>query len=287
MEDLSIQEKLKKEIMEQISDRATHIDNIKANMDESDVITLYHGTDSTKLNSILYEGIKPRGLTNNNNWMKDERAYSNENLVYLTNKWHYKYAFNSLESLLKAKYGDNWSDKKEGQWWNRLNPVPIYITCEVPKALLITDEDIVYSKYVKDEIKKAIKSKNNLALKLNWEDSLRALGTVGFLGTIEPKYIKSFTVMTDAKFYLELNNEYGQYMKDWHKWAKGKGKGKLRDYDLKKIENKYRGVATIPKEQVLDGYLVSQIMKDEKGNAGFVLNTPWELEEQPVNLERY
>lgn len=267
-----------------------HIDKLVLKdkvVDEEDTIVLYHGTNSVYLNDIIENGIQPRKLTGNHNWSEDERAYSNEHLVYLTNKWHYKYAYVSLNKLLEAKYGEEWSANPKARWWKYFNPLPIYFKCNVPKSRLVIDEDIVYSNYVKNKVKSALKRGTDLNLNLNWEDSLKHSGTVGFVGTIKPEWIESIVVLGSPKMYLELEDEKGQYNKDWSDWASGKGKGKLKNKDLKEIEKKYYPlVGTIKKPIIPKGYKISQIVP-QNGKLTYILNKIEDLSKQPINLEKY
>jgi hypothetical protein len=74
---------------------------------DKETITLYQGTTSNRLNSILREGILPRKETGIDNWNWDGDKSSIENEVYMTNKWHYFYAFNSWGVYLKNIYGED------------------------------------------------------------------------------------------------------------------------------------------------------------------------------------
>lgn len=119
------------------------------------------------------------------------------------------------------------------------------------------------------------------------QDSLTYSGTVGFVGTIKPEWIESMVVLGSPQMYLELDNEKGQYEKDWSDWAKGKGKGKLKPKDLKEIEKKYYPlVGTLQRPTIPKGYKISQIVP-KNGELTYVLNKIEDLAHQPINLERY
>jgi len=280
----SIQGILKDGIMEQI--RELDVEEIKRNMDKTDTITLYHGTNTYYLNSILENGILPQNLTGISNW-DNPKALANENVVYLTNKWHYWYAYNSLEKVLERTYGENWRDIKEAQWYNTGKIFPIYLKINVPRSLCVLDEDIVYSKLVKDKISQAVKRDGDLTLNLTWEDCLAYHGTVGVLGSIPREYIESIHILADGQLHDMLMGSRTQYQKDFRKWMAGKGKGKLKNKDLQEIESRYKYTGHVSVKQFPPGYKVSQCAFDKKAQRmGVVLNTPKEYLEQPMQLEK-
>lgn len=202
-------------------------DDIFNKVDNNDTITLYHGTTTAYLNSILTKGILHTEETGTSNWDLD----AVEKFTYLTNKWHYFYAYRANEEYLIRTYGEEYQDVPEARWWDTLNPLPCYIECKVPKALLFADEDMILSRYVYKKIKyasrKAIKeSQEKAPFTLTWEESLAQYGTVAAYGTIPPEYIKSFTVLGDPTMYLDLYAKDGPYRKDYMQWQNGDGKGK-------------------------------------------------------------
>lgn len=87
---------------------AINIDEIRENAQkDNETITLYHGTTTDRLNSILKKGLLPRKETDIDNWeWNDDNENSIENVVYLSNKWHYFYAFNTWGVYLMKKYGE-------------------------------------------------------------------------------------------------------------------------------------------------------------------------------------
>lgn len=199
-------------------------------VDNQETVTLYHGTTTAYLNDILSKGILTRNETGTSNW----ELQSVENFTYLTNKWHYYYAYKANEEYLVRIFGEDFADHPRGQWWRTLNPLPCYIECKVPKALLFADEDMILSRYylqkLKNTVKKAQKlGKEEINIELTWEDSLSQYGTVAAFGSIPPEYIHSFTVLGEPKMYLDLYENEGPYMKDFHQWQSGNGKGKRFD----------------------------------------------------------
>ncbi|WCK57579.1 hypothetical protein PP175_26300 (plasmid) [Aneurinibacillus sp. Ricciae_BoGa-3] len=119
------------------------------------LVTLYHGTSLYYLNDILLHGLVPRQVTGFSNY--EEAYHSNEHLVYLTNKWHYFYAYKTYERLNEENV-------------EQMN-FPCYVECKVPASNLTIDEDFFHSKYVHNRIKSAIKKRNPI-LELTFEECL-------------------------------------------------------------------------------------------------------------------
>ena len=193
-----------------------------SNINTEDTITLFHGTNTKYLNSILTNGILNRKEIGISNW---NEFSSMESLVYLTNKWHYFYAINSLFTIIDDL-------KKDEQV-----AFPCYVECVIPKDLIVVDEDFFISNY---SIKKARNAfKKNKEFTLTWEECLAQYGTVAVLGNIPVKYIKSFTILGDVEYFMEeLMADDCQYKKDYIKWQSGKGKGDLNINDLIGLESK-------------------------------------------------
>lgn len=202
--------------IKKVEERIESIDFDK--IDKDDTVSLYHGTSSYYLNGILEKGILNRGNVKNNNW---EHVPSVKNMAYLTNKWHYIYAFGCAMNLFEKGIIKN--------------NYPAYIECKIPKELLEIDEDFFHSKYVYNKLKRTIKKNENF--ELDWQESLSQFGTVGVLGNIPLEYIKSFTILGDIEHVKKVfTHENCQYQKDFQKWCTGKGKGKLRLKDLLVLE---------------------------------------------------
>lgn len=236
------------------------VEEAQATANPNDTVTLYHGTTTAYLMNILLSGILPRSETNLNNWKSNP---SFEKLVYLTNKWHYFYAFNATNSYMSDKYGDDWlEDNQEFQWWVTGETLPCYIECKVPTGLLIADEDFLASRYFVNKLKSAMKKGKDLTY--DWMECLAHYGTVGVIGGIKPEHIVSFTVMADIRVLHEyFLDEKSQYVKEFRKWQLGKGKGKLNAIDLMKIEMKsdYNGtwwIKDLPKDLVGIKFAINQ-----------------------------
>lgn len=233
---LKIKESYKNYIKELINNLSS------TEIDENDTISLFHGTNALHLNSIFSEGILPRNIVNIDNWKSNP---SIEDVVYLTTKWHYFYAINSSMVILDEK---------------NVPSFPCYIECAVPKALLVADEDFLFSNYVKNKVKKCIKK--NIPLDITWEESLNYYGTVGVLKSVPKKYIKSFTVLGDPKLVEYLINPNEQYMKDFYNWQKGKGKGVLKKMDLLRMETKSNRNATWWIDKLPKDFRIKEIKYD-------------------------
>lgn len=275
-------ETLKQEYMVSVKNQFKDVDIAQVWKSSKEFVTLYHGTSSYFLNDILTNGILPRNLTEHHNW---EKAPSNEDIIYLTNKWHYNYAYHTTETLLEKKYGEEWHKISEAQWWLTLNPVPIYVECKVPKELLIADEDIFYSNFMRAKIKSCVRQ--NKPLSLTWDESLSQYGTVGVFGGIIPSAIETFTVLADGRLRLELMDEDKTYFKEVKKWNKGYGKGKLKKEDLLKIEKKYERIGKFNVKQIPKGLIITEFgMSPSKE---FVLNmcSPEDYSKQFRVLEKF
>jgi hypothetical protein len=206
--------------------------DLVSDSNKKDTVTLYHGTTTAHLNNILKNGLLPRKETNNDNW--SEISSSASNVIYLTNKWHYFYAYQATQSHLIEK------GRKEGiepePWFMTWETVPCYIECEVPKSLLVPDEDFFHSHYISRKIKSALKKERDY-IEITWEESLAHYATVGVVGGIPVEYIKSFSILGEVELQKELMFDKSAYQKDMKKWASGKGKGDLKLLDLMKRED--------------------------------------------------
>jgi len=225
---------MQKELLQQVSIKIREkymkavrsIDPSSLSYDKDDCVTLYHGTTTSHLISILRNGILPRNQTGIGNW--EGEVSSIENVTYLTNKWHYSYALHAHIKQLKSDYGENFV----GDVASRTS-FPCYVECKVPKGLLVMDEDYILTSRFQQKIKSHLKKNptvNYMELP-NLFDPMECLSqsaTVGVLGTIPPSMIHSFTVLADEKMYHYITDENSPYMKDWKKWSEGKGKGKLK-----------------------------------------------------------
>lgn len=193
-------------------------------IDERDTVTLYHGTSTVHLQSILSKGILPRKDTGNDNW--SHVTSSIENVTYMTNKWHYFYGVNASMEYISS-LGD---EQSMAEKVIEHNVFPCYVECKVPRALLVFDEDAILSKFMFQKVKKALKQQTNIAY--DPMECLAQYGTVGVIGSILPEYIQSFTVLGEPDMYKYVIDHSSIYYKDWLKWQKGNGKGQLKLKEL-------------------------------------------------------
>lgn len=217
VEDLDLLTEVKKKYMEDV--QTINIEEIKKEAEkDKETVTLYHGTSSNRLNLILREGILPRKDTGIDNWKGDgEEKSSIDNVVYMTNKWHYFYATNTV-----------WVVANEtGSYIGEYGIIyPCYIECKVPKSLLVMDEDFIKTRYMIKKITSTYKKGRGLVF-----DPLECLsqyGTVGVLGGISPSMIVSFTVLGGVDIFKYIIDEESPYYKEWLNWQLGQGKGKIK-----------------------------------------------------------
>lgn len=226
-----------------------------------DTITLYHGSTTAYLNQILKHGLLPRKETYNDNYEKI--SSSAFNTVYLTNKWHYVYAYKATDVYIQKKAEQ---EKREViPWWMSWETIPCYIECEVPKALLVPDEDFFHSKYISQKIKSALK-KGFDSIEMTWEESLAHYATVGVVGGIPAEYIKSFSILGELELQKELMFDKSAYQKDYKKWATGKGKGDLKLLDLMKREDRSTMNGAWFMDQLPKNKEIKQIGKNPSSN---------------------
>jgi hypothetical protein len=206
-------------------------------------VRLFHGTTTFFLNDILTEGLKPRLVTGNDNW---QHASSNETAVYLTNKWHYFYAYQVR----------NHRAKDTDLWWEDWQNLPCYVECSISKSRLVPDEDFIHSVYINQKFRKAMKRKQDL--EITWEESLAHYGTVGVLGDIKKSDFISFSILGERALFNELFlDPASRYRKDLLSWSTGKGKGSVKLMELIERES----------ESALNGtWMMDQIPKDAKIN---------------------
>ena len=218
----------------------------------NDKIILYHGTTTAHLKDILKDGIKPRIYTNKSNYKEEHRSANN--LVYLTDKWHYMYAYNVTEYFSKNIHGVDY------EWWKHKDILPMYIKVKVPKERLTLDEDIVYSDFFKNKVNKIkeqqknnenakigftitkidkVIDENNHVLGFDWNDSLKHYRTVGYLGIIKPKYIEEIVILGDLPFLIKTCMSGSDYYLDYKDIMHGKESSRIKNNDtMKRLENK-------------------------------------------------
>lgn len=202
---------------------------IRLNRRDSDnfsKITLFHGTTLRNLNNILINGLLPRKITNNEGNFTGHLK-SNPELVYLTNKWHYKYAMMGMDAYKTDTY------QKEGF---DVGDIPCYVEVEVRICDLLPDEDFINYPYVINKVSKSFLRKDD-SVKVVYDECLKNFGTVAHIGRILPSSITSFTILGNLLNFIEviMAND-GQYNKDILNHVAGKGVGKLNLSDLFKLE---------------------------------------------------
>lgn len=191
--------------------------NFKGVEEPWETITLYHGTTSKHLNSIIRDGLTPRILNKQNNFV---HVPSNQELVYLTNKWHYWYAFNANQQSLIEQVGEERYMKESiEELWKETSDFPMYVTIEVPVEVLTLDEDVVYQLPIRKGLMNGtIKEPTDISL-----ETCLAQGTVASLVSIPPEWISNFGIIGSEDFRDGLLD--GQYGADAHGWFSGFGIG--------------------------------------------------------------
>ncbi|MFF2532187.1 hypothetical protein ACFVS2_25090 [Brevibacillus sp. NPDC058079] len=239
----------------------TNVEEVRRNADMKDTVTLFHGTTTAHLNSILQHGLLPRKETEIDNW---KGIYSSANtVIYLTNKWHYFYAYQATSSWMEEKAKERGEEIKD--FWVTWETFPCYIECEVPKALLVTDEDFFHSTYVSQKIKSAIKKERDFTV--TWDESLAHYATAGVLGGVPVEFIKSFSILGELELYKDLMLVNGQYQRDLSKWGHGKGKGDLKLIDIQKREDQSLSNGTwFMGRDVFPGDIIGKIGMNPKSN---------------------
>lgn len=233
-------------------------DQIEIN--ENDSISLFHGTSSYFLNEILTSGLLTRKESGHNNW--DENP-SFEGLTYLTKKWQYIHGYNAMMNLYEKE---------------NIISYPCYIQFEVPKALLVPDEDFIKSNYVLNKFKRS-KGKINL----NWEECLAQYGTVAYLGSIPRKYLVSFTIIGDFNYINKyIVNDKSDYMLDYNQLQEGKGKGKRVSWkDMIERETESNRNAAWPMRDFAVNTIIHDIFYDKDLDR---LNCVFAMDEQEASL---
>lgn len=234
--------------------------NFKEIEEPWETITLYHGTTSKNVNDIIENGLTPRKTNLRNNFVE---VPSNEELVYLTTKWHYWYAYNANQKSLIEQVGlERYNSEPISYLWNETSDFPMYISCEVPVELLTIDEDVVYQ----NEIRKALRNGQITTPKdISLEFSL-SQGTVASLLPILPEYINEFIILGSPNFREYLLE--GQYGIDASNWFRGLGTGQSDVLELNLLEfgecNNQNGILSMeyPPENTP---LIDRIFVDNNG----------------------
>lgn len=196
-----------------------------------DTVTLYHGTTTRHLNSILQHGLTPRMINQISNF---EDVPSNDELVYLTTRWHYWYAHNANQQSLISQVGlERFEEEDIEGLWRETQDIPMYIECEVPRELLTLDEDVVYQYNIRKAIKKgSIQKPEDITVDMCLEQ-----GTVASLLPISLEYINEIVILGNVEYrdYL-LEGSYGS---DASNWFKGFGLGHTDMWEMIMLESSH------------------------------------------------
>lgn len=225
----------------------------KEYLSEGNELILKHGTSASSLQDILLNGLVGRKKNNRNNF---PQAESNENLIYLTNKWHYMYAFISVRVSFENYLNNlnipipedfNIYSEKLQDYWEETCDVPIVLTVRVNESDLLIDEDIVYNRKFKKEL--SLKKEINLK-DLTYEKSLNQY-TVACRKEIKSNDILGIEVVAYSDMMdIIFHNDYGlnysswcdgfipefdssdvlEYMSDWNL-------GAIDELDINKVSN--------------------------------------------------
>ncbi|PLS19538.1 hypothetical protein CVD28_03730 [Bacillus sp. M6-12] len=253
-----------KEITDQLKEQYHEMVRYMVDTNESDnnnngYVTLFHGTNLKRLNTILLSGLVPSHITGINNF--EGELKSNEHLVYLTRKWHYWYAFQTYMNYRMEETEDN----------RDIYNIPCYVEVRVPENKLIIDEDFFHSTYIKNRIKTAIK-KHKTELEVSYEECLNQYATVAYMGKIERKDIVSFTLLVNINLFRKnFIEEKSLYMRDLEKWSQGKGKGKLSLEDLFRLEDDPANLTFMMKDIPKDNIITEFVRKDYDSERQFAI----------------
>jgi len=199
--------KQKKDFMKHIL--SVNVEGIKQGVKKNNgSVSLYYGTTTAQLSSILLDGILPRKDTHLGNGSNE----SMEPVIYMTNKWHYFDAFNKNRSYINEQC--------------EKDRFACYIECRVPKDLLVIDENFITTDYMKRKVQTCLKK--DKVIIFDAMECLAEYGTVGVLGGISPSMIVSFTVLVAPKMENYIVNPDSPYNKEYYEWSEGKGKGKIK-----------------------------------------------------------
>lgn len=188
-------------------------------------ITLYHGTSSSRISSILTNGLQPKSMHGHSNY--DDTNPSNEELVYLAKELSLAYAF-SVVSMEKEQY-----EKEHNIDFNRLEiidkdyrtameiyyettgNVPVIVEAKVPVEWLYFDEDIAYSREIFDGLTKGYLEFEELTFNISMSQH-----TCTSIMPIPVENIRNVAVVA----YAEADNVLGgytMYAQKYRHWING------------------------------------------------------------------
>lgn len=182
-------------------------------------IRLFHGTHTSHLESILKHGLLPSIQTRNNNWSKITDG-SHPALVYVTDKWHYFFSSNTAP---------------------RAAGFPCYIEFDVPKELLLADDDYFvsahFSRLAKREEAEGKSGTEVIAKHGSPQNSLEHCGVAAIIGRLPAEFIRSFTIIADRDWLKRhIIQDSSPYEKERKAWTNGFGKGRMTHQDMLRFE---------------------------------------------------
>lgn len=231
-------------------------------------ITLYHGTTSENLNSIITNGILPRKKLEEGKSPTWKGVLSSvDDVVYLTNSWQWQYGAIRKSNILKE-------DNTPEMFTHPFSLFPVVIEVSVPVSHLLIDEDLAYSPLAKElyyeKVSVAMASgSEHVEIQIpeggyNYKDSLSQNGTCSFVGRIPPDWItgihytpnpitqqellqEEFSPRDKKKYpalnaFFEMMNSQGTHGKKWgkemEKFMKAAGYEKIDLNQLKRINGR-------------------------------------------------
>lgn len=188
-------------------------------------MTLYHGTSSSRISSILTNGLQPKSMHGHSNY--DDTNPSNEELVYLAKELSLAYAF-SVVSMEKDQYEKEHDidfnhleviDKEFRTameiYYETTGNVPVIVEVEVPVEWLYFDEDIAYSRDIFENIAKGHLKFEDLTFNVSMSQH-----TCTSIMPIPVENIRNVEVIA----YAEAENvlgEYTMYAQKYRHWING------------------------------------------------------------------
>lgn len=229
-----------------------NLDEFIERADKKETVRLFFGTSTDKLNSILKNGIPTQERASTARWKG--MKVSMKNVTYLTDKWHYFYAVNDCLAHVRKETPNNSLEESYDA-----GVFPCYIECEIPKELLVMDEDYLITRHMAKKVEKVMVKGGELTL--DPMECLEKYGTVGVMGAVKPESIKSFTVLGEPGMFNYIADTNGQYIEDWRSWGKSGEKGKLKRKNLVNREQKSKMNVNWELKDIGKGVKIKEICK--------------------------
>lgn len=202
-----------KEIQEYQGSLVTSWKNGDIEPDFSDMVELYHGTTLGHLKDILVKGLVGRNVSGNSNY-SDVDADSTNDIVYLSNKWHFSYCLNANNTFMYNKHKVAIYDKENDEGilstWNEYQDIPIILSVTVPRNCLVIDEDIVYNRKVFHSLINEEFSIKDISI-----DRALEIGTVGCFYDITVRDINNIFLVDMKNYNSYLSEPYSYYSKNF------------------------------------------------------------------------